>query len=117
MIRQGDVVWVDFPPARDSSSAGRRPAVVVQHDRYNRSAIATVIVAAITSHVKYAALPGNVRLRRGEAGLDRSSVVNVTQVATIDRASIVRRSGSLAARRVAEIRAGLRHVMEPPPQE
>jgi mRNA interferase MazF len=79
VIQQGDVVWVDFAPPRGSAPAGRHPAVVLQHDRLNRSAIQTIVVAAITSNLKLAAYRGNVRLSKGEAGLPRSSVVNVTQ--------------------------------------
>jgi len=62
-----------------------RPVVVRQHERFNRTTLATAVVVAITSRLKYAELPGNVRLRKGEAGLPRASVVNVTQIATVDR--------------------------------
>ena len=114
VIEQGDVVWVDFPPARGSAPAGRRPAVVLQHDRFNRSALQTTVVLAITSNLKYAALPGNVRLRRGEAGLPRASVVNVTQIATIDRAQIGARLGRVSRPRLLEIWEGVRLVVAPP---
>lgn len=113
VIRQGDVVWVQLPPPRDSAPAGRRPAVVLQHDRFNRSRIGTVIVAAITSNLRYAELPGNVRLRKGEGGLPRASVVNVTQIATIDRSSLLQQSGRLTSRRLLEIWNGVRLVLVP----
>lgn len=113
VIQQGDVVWVSLPPARGSAPAGRRPVVVVQHDRFNRTALATAVVVAITSKLKYAALPGNVRLRKGEAGLDRPSVVNVTQLATVDRAQLGPRLGQLSSRRFAEVWSGIRLVCEP----
>jgi mRNA interferase MazF len=114
VIEQGDVVWVDLPAARGSEPAGRRPAVVLQHDRFNRSRIATVVVAAITSNLKFAEAPGNVRLRKGEAGLSRTSVVNVTQIATIDRSWVLARAGRLSRARLFEIWAGVRLVLEPP---
>jgi mRNA-degrading endonuclease toxin of MazEF toxin-antitoxin module len=41
-------------------------------------------------------LPGNVRLRKGEAGLSRPSVVNVTQLSTIDRQQLGHRLGTLS---------------------
>jgi mRNA interferase MazF len=103
VIRQGDVVWVDLPPPRGSAPAGRRPAVVLQHDRFNRTRINTTVVAAITSRLTYGALPGNVRLRGGEGGLPRPSVVNVTQIATIDRSGVGSVAGRLLDRRVVEI--------------
>jgi mRNA interferase MazF len=113
VIEQGDVVWVDLPLARRSEPAGRRPALVLQHDRFNRSRIATVVVAAITSNLKLAAAPGNLRLRKGEAGLPRPSVVNVSQLATIDRAHVVARLGRLSRARLAEVWSGVKLVIEP----
>ncbi|MFL6262684.1 MAG: type II toxin-antitoxin system PemK/MazF family toxin [Thermoanaerobaculia bacterium] len=68
VIRQGEVYWLQFGAPEGSEPAGRRPALVVQDDRFNRSAISTIVVAAVTSNLRLAAMPGNVRLRRGEAG-------------------------------------------------
>ena len=112
-MTQGDVVWITLPRAEGSTPSGRRPVVVLQHDRFNRSQLATVVVAAITSKLKYGALPGNVRLRKGEAGLPRASVVNVTQIATVDRSTIGPRLGALTNHRVAQIWEGVRLVCEP----
>ncbi len=116
MIQQGDVVWVQLPPKRGSSPAGRRPAVVMQHDRFNRSQINTVVVAAVTSNLKYAHLPGNVRLQKREAGLPRVSVVNVTQIATVDRAVVGAKIGQLSKTRLLDVWNGVRLVLEPPSQ-
>lgn len=113
VVRQGDVVWLTLPHARGSEPGGRRPTVVLQHDRFNRTKLATAVVVAITSQMKYAALPGNVRLRKGEAGLPKPSVVNVTQVATVDRELLGPRLGTLAAARLAEVWQGVRLVCEP----
>jgi mRNA interferase MazF len=113
VIRQGDVVWVNLPAARGSAPAGRRPAVVLQHDRFNRTRINTTVVVAITSNLKYGLLPGNVRLRRGEGGLPRRSVVNVTQIATIDRSDIETAAGRLSQPRLAQVWDGVRLVLEP----
>jgi mRNA interferase MazF len=113
VVRQGDVVWIELPRTLGSAPAARRPAVVLQHDRFNRTALATVVVVAITSRLKYAELPGNVRLRKGEAGLRRASVVNVTQIATVDRELLGPRIGRLTAARLALVWAGVRLVCEP----
>lgn len=109
-MRQGEVYWVDLG-GQGSEPAGRRPAVVVQDDRYNRSAIQTTIIAAITSNLRLAAAPGNIRLRKGEARLPRASVVNVTQLRTIDRTRLRERLGALSAARLDEIRRGLALVL------
>lgn len=109
VIQQGDVFWLAFG-GRGSSPSGRRPAVVVQHDRFNRSAISTTIVAAVTSNLRLAAMPGNVRLRKGEAGLPRPSVVNVSQLATVDKTRLTERIGHLRPTRAQQVLEGLKLV-------
>lgn len=107
VIRQGEVYWLRFGPAEGSAPAGRRPALVVQHDRFNRSAISTTVVAAITSNLRLGAMPGNVRLRRGEAGLPRACVVNISQVRTIDETRLGERVGVMGAARMRDVLKGL----------
>jgi mRNA interferase MazF len=107
VIRQGEVYWLHFGPPEGSAPAGRRPAVVVQHDRFNRSVISTTVVAAVTSNLRLGAMPGNVRLRRGEAGLPQASVVNISQIRTIDRARLGERVGVLGAGKMREVLKGL----------
>lgn len=113
VIHQGDVVWVSLPGTRGSAPEGRRPAVVLQHDRFNRTQLATTVVVAITSKLKYAELPGNVRLRKGEAGLPKASVVNVAQIAAVDRDLVGVRLGTLTSTRMRQVWAGVRLVCEP----
>lgn len=105
-MRQGEIYWIRFYGG-GSEPKGRRPAVVVQDDRFNRSPIATTVVAAVTSNLRWAAAPGNVRLRKGEANLDRASVVNVTQLLSIDRSRLVERLGALSLERTREVVRGL----------
>lgn len=110
MIRQGEVYWLRFGD-EGSEPSGKRPAVVIQHDRYNLSAIGTTIVAAVTSHARLAAEPGNVRLAKGEANLPKPSVVNVTQLLTVDRSRLVERIGVLRAARMSQVLRGLTLVL------
>jgi mRNA interferase MazF len=107
VIQQGQVYWLQFGSIEGSAPAGRRPALIVQHDRFNRSAISTTVVAAITSNVRLGAMPGNVRLRKGEAGLPRPSVVNVSQIRTIDRTRLGNRVGVLGRSRMQDVLRGL----------
>ena len=109
-MRQGDVIWLRFD-GQGSEPAGRRPALVVQDDRFNRSAINTTLVAAITSNLRLAAMPGNVRLRKGEANLPRASVVNVTQLRTLDRGRLGKPLGRLSPARMTYVLRGLALVL------
>jgi mRNA interferase MazF len=85
-IRRGEVWWVDLAAEPRGSEPGfRRPVVVIQDDYFNRSALATVVVIAVTKDMALAALPGNVVVPRREAGLKYDCVANVTAVITVDR--------------------------------
>lgn len=112
VVRQGDVFWIEFGKAQGSQPAGKRPALVVQSDRLNRTALATTVVAAVTSNLKWAAATGNVRLRKGEAGLPKASVVNVSQLRTVDKAALVQRTGRLSRDRLRTVIEGLNIVFE-----
>jgi mRNA interferase MazF len=105
-MRQGEIYWFRFA-GRGSEPEGRRPALVVQHDRFNRSAIQTTVVAAITSNLRLGAMPGNVRLRKGEGNLPRPGVVNVTHVRTVDRDRLTEKVGHLVPSRLREVLDGL----------
>ena len=59
--------------------------LIISSDAFNASRIGTVTVAAITSNLRLAAAPGNVLLDCAASGLPRESVVNVSQILTLDR--------------------------------
>ena len=83
--------------------------MVLQHDRFNPTRLATTLVVAITSRLRYASIPGNVRLARGKP----ASVVNVTQIATVDRADLGDRLGRLSRSRLIQVWDGVRLVLAP----
>ena len=109
-MRQGEIYWLEFRGA-GSEPSGRRPALIVQDDRFNRSAIATTVVAAVTSNLRLAAAPGNVRLRAGEASLPRACVVNVSQLLTVDRSRLSERIGALGSGKLDMVLRGLALVL------
>jgi mRNA interferase MazF len=113
VIAQGDVFWLDTDPPRGFGSGFRRPHVVVQNDIFNASRIQTTVLCAVTSNLTRAKAPGNLLLRKGEANLPRPSVVNVSQVVTVDKSVLREKIGTLSGQRVREIVAGLRLVLEP----
>ena len=113
MIRQGDLYWIDLGEPSGSRPGYRHPHLVIQNDLFNASRIATVVICALTSHLTRADAPGNVRLRKGEGGLPRECVVNVSQVFTVDKVDCVEKIGTLSGRRVREIIDGVRLVIDP----
>jgi len=113
VIAQGDVFWLDTGAPHGSGPGFRRPHVVVQNDVFNASRIQTAVLCALTSNLARAKSPGNLLLRKGEANLPRPSVVNVSQVVTVDKSALREKIGTLSRQRVREIVSGLRLVLEP----
>jgi mRNA interferase MazF len=113
VIRQGDVFWVDLGTPSGSGPGLLHPYVVIQNDIYNRSRLNTVVVCGLTSNLKRAESPGNVLLEEGEANLPKRSVVNVTQVYTVDKDDLTEKLGTLSFERVQQILDGLYLVLEP----
>jgi len=110
VIRRGEIWWASLPVPSGSEPGYRRPVVVVQSEAFNRSRIQTVIVAAVTSNLRLALAPGNIRPSR-RAGLPRDSVVNVSQLLTVDRSFLREKAGKLSASEVTALGEGLRLVL------
>lgn len=113
VINQGDVYWLDLGTPRGSGPGYRRPYMVVQNNAFNRGGIQSVIVCAITSNINRAQTPGNVLLRKGEAGLPRPSVINVTQLYTVGKGQLIERIGTASRERVRQAIEGIALVLEP----
>lgn len=113
MIEQGDVFWVDLGEPVGSAPGYLHPHVVVQNNAFNRSRINTVVVCALTSNLKRASSPGNVLLEPGEANLPRQSVVNISQVFTVDKSQLGEKIGSLSQERLRQVLSGLYLLLEP----
>jgi mRNA interferase MazF len=109
-IAQGDVYWVGPDETRGSLPGRPHPYVVVQDDLFNRSRIATVVVCALTSNLSQATEPGNVLLDPGEGGLDKQSIVVVSQISCLYKARLGSKVGTLASGRVEQILAGMRFL-------
>jgi mRNA interferase MazF len=111
VISQGDVWWADLGEPAGSEPGFRRPVVVVQADSFNRSAVRTVVVVPLTSNLRWATAPGNVRLAARTTGIPRDSVANVSQIVTLDRSVLVERVGRLSPARLELVLAGIDTVL------
>lgn len=106
-MKRGEVWWADLGLPTGSAPALRRPVLIISADAYNRSRLRTVTVAVLTTNVALGALPGNVAVPADVADLDVDSVVNVTQIATIDRGTLEERVSALPDWLMAQINVGL----------
>ncbi len=110
-MNRGEVWWASLPEPPGSGPGLRRPVLVVQSDPFNDSRIATVVIAVITSNLALAEAPGNVRVARTESGLMKPSVVNVSQLLTVDRSLLTERVKALPGEVMQRISLGLRLVL------
>lgn len=111
MISQGDVWWADLGEPVGSGPGFRRPVIVVQGDSFNRSALRTVVAVALTSNLRWAEAPGNVRLSARATGLSRESVANVSQLVALDKSILVERVGRLSSAKLELVLAGIDTVL------
>ena len=110
-MKRGEVWWASLPEPSGSGPGFRRPILVVQSNAFNESRIATAVIAVISSNLALAEAPGNVRIGKAESGLSRPSVVNVSQVFTVDRASLTEKVRALPADVMQRVDNGLRLVL------
>ena len=110
-MKRGELWWASLSVPLGSGPGYRRPVVVVQANPLNQSRIATVVVATVTSNLSLAEAPGNVRVGKAESGLGKASIVNVSQLVTLDRSVLTERVRSLPAEVMRAIDDGLRLVL------
>ncbi len=111
VISQGEIWWADLPDPVGSGPGFRRPVVVVQCDALNRSRISTVVCVPLTSNLKWALAPGNVRLSARLTGLPRDSVANVSQIVTVDKSFLASRVGKLPRLKLELLLSGIGVVL------
>jgi mRNA interferase MazF len=111
VISRGDVWWADLSEPTGSGPGFRRPVVVVQGDALNRSRIATVVCVPLTSNLKWADAPGNVRLAPRFTGLSKESVANVSQIITLDKSLLAEHVGKLPQAKLGLILSGIDLVL------
>lgn len=89
----------------------RRPVVIVQSNPFNDSRIATVVVAIITSNLALAQARGNVRVSRNHSGLAKPSVVNVSQIYTLDKRRVTELVKALPSQIMQQVDDGIKLVL------
>jgi mRNA interferase MazF len=110
-VQRGEVWWADLPVPKRSEPGYRRPVLIVSSDSYNRSAIATVVVAVVTSNLLLAEAPGNVKVTKRQSRLPKASVVNVSHLLTVSKNALLERAGTLPGSVMTKVSAGLVHVL------
>lgn len=112
VMKRGEIWWASLGEPEASELGYRRPVLVIQSDEFNQSAIRTVICAAISSNLNLATAPENVRISSRSSGLPKPSVVNASQLITMDKSVLTKRVKSLDIQNTNQVEDGLRMVLK-----
>ena len=110
MIR-GEIWWADFGIPFRSEPGFRRPVLIVQDDAFNKSKINTVVVIPITSNLALESAPGNVYLGKEESGLNKDSVIVVSQIGVLDKNRLLEKVSKINKLNMEEVEYGIRVVL------
>jgi mRNA interferase MazF len=110
-MRRGEIWWASLPEPAGSGPGFRRPILILSANSFNESRIGTLMAVVITSNLRLADAPGNVRLSAKGLGLSKASVVNVSQIITLDKSFLSKRIGKLPPRLQTAVDDGIRLVL------
>lgn len=108
---RGEIWWATLPEPTGSGPGFRRPVLIIQSDKFNHSKINTVVVLIISTNLRLAEAYGNVLITAKQSGLSKDSVVNVSQIFTIDESLLNEYVETLSERKIEQIEKGLRLVL------
>ena len=112
VIKRGEIWWAELPEPIGSGPGYRRPLLIIQSNDFNKSKINTIIVAVITSNIRLSAAPGNILLSTQKSNLPKESVINVSQLITIDKSFLTEKVNTLSSSIMANVDEGVRLVLQ-----
>ncbi|WP_031435368.1 type II toxin-antitoxin system PemK/MazF family toxin [Methylomarinum vadi] len=110
-MKRGEIWWASLGKPRGSVPGYKRPVVIISSNDFNISKINTVIVAVVTLNIRLVDAPGNFAISRKESGLSKESVINVSQLLTLDKSFLVDRAGKLSSKKLVSLNEGLKLVL------
>ncbi len=112
VIKRGEIWWAELPDPTRSEPGYKRPLIVIQSNDFNNSNIGTVIAVIITSNIHLASAPGNILLSTKKSKLSKKSVVNVSQLITVDKSFFTEKVHTLSNKLMEQIDDGIRLVLK-----
>ncbi len=107
-MKRGEIWWASLEEPRGSEPGYRRPVIIISSNSFNESFINTVTVVAITSNLRLVDAPGNFKLTKSKAGLNKDSVVNISQLLTLDKSFLTEQVGKLNSKQINTLNEGLK---------
>ena len=112
VIKRGQIWWAELPEPMGSGPGYRRPLLIIQSNNFNKSKINTIIAAVITFNIRLSAAPGNILLSTQKSKLPKESVINVSQLITIDKSFLTEKVNTLSNSIMANVDEGVRLVLQ-----
>jgi len=112
VIKRGEIWWAKLPEPLESEPGYPRPLLIVQANEFNKSRISTIIAVAITTNIRLAGAPGNILLSSKQSKLPRKSVVNISQIITIDKSFLTEKVHTLSSAIMENVEDGMRLVLK-----
>ena len=109
---KGEIWWASLPSPRGSEPAKKRPVLIIQSDDYNSSNLNTVICAVVTSNLRLAKVPPNILLEKAISHLQRTSVINFSQILTIDKSFLIQMVSMLPKQFIQSINGALKTILD-----
>ena len=110
MMKRGEIWWASMDEPKGSEPGYRHPVVIASTNSFNDSLIQTIIAVVITSNIRLADAPGNFKLPKSKVGLSKDSVVNISQVITLDKTYFTNQIGKLNTKQIYQLNDGLKLV-------
>lgn len=111
IVHRGEIWWANLPASQWSEPGFKRPVFIIQSNPFNESNISTTIAAVITSNLKLAQAPGNILLSKSESLLSKDSVINVSQIITLDKTVLTEFISKPNAQVLKQVNQGLELIL------
>ena len=111
-MKRGEIWWASMGEPRGSEPGYHRPVIIVSSNAFNQSLIQTVIVAVVTSNLRLGDAPGNFKITKKHSNLNKDSVVNVSQLITLDKTFLTEQIGKLNSKHINFLNEGIRLVLD-----
>lgn len=111
VIKRGDIWWAELPEPHGAGPGYKRPLVIIQTNEFNKSKINTVIAAVITTNLRLSAAPGNILLSKNKSKLPKESVINVSQIVTVNKSFLTEKVKTLPSSTMVQVDEGIRLVL------
>jgi mRNA interferase MazF len=106
---RGEIWWVKLDPVVGHEQGGRRPALVITVDAFNRGPAGLVTVVPITTKDK--GIPIHVRVEPPEGGLSEVSFVKPEDVRSVSKKRLDGRLGRVTETTMADVGDNLRVLL------